>query len=308
MVCFDFIVSFFMEVNMNQKQFFYFSKVYETHCISDAAKLLYVSHQVVSKTILSLEDEMGVKLFVRKNKEMVPTKAAVNLYPHTLNILQEFSLIESKDFILAENRKPLNILCSYDSIGLISTDFFDYFSDRYKDILVHIEEMSDRAILEKLDKHEVELAMLPGPLDYYKYETNFLVTSSYRVLVSKDNPLSSMEEIPFDALNDYQIIFKGSRSPLDIVQLDKFKKGNWNPNIMVELSDTHYAFKLVYENKAVAMVLDYMADEADNDLTVALPFKPNLTKSMYLVNHSNVLLCPEALTFKNELLKWFSSH
>ncbi|SEA40471.1 DNA-binding transcriptional regulator, LysR family [Pseudobutyrivibrio sp. ACV-2] len=293
---------------MNQKQLFYFSKVYETHCISDAAKLLYVSHQVVSKTILSLEDELGLQLFVRKNKEMVPTKAAVNLYPHTLNILQEFSLVESKDFILAENRKPLNIMCSYDSIGLISTDFFDYFSDRYKDILVHIEEMPDRVILDKLNKHEIELAMLPGPLDYYKYETNHLISSSYRVLVSKNNPLAQLETIPFKALKDYQVIFKGSRSPLDIVQLDSFKKGSWNPNIMVELSDTHYAFKLVYENKAVAMVLDYMADEADSDLTVARPFKPNLTKSMYLVNNANVLLCPEALTFKNELLKWFSSH
>ena len=292
---------------MNQKQLFYFAKVYETHSISAAAKKLYVSHQVISKAVLALEEEFGFQLFVRKKNQMVPTKDAVNLYPHTLNILQEFSLVENKAFMFEQNRKPLKILCSYDSLNIIPPEFFSYFSDKYKDILLHIEEMPDLSIVENLDKHKVELALLPGPLDYYKYETHQIAVSDFKVLISKDNPLSTKDRIPFIDLNDYKIIFKGSRTPLDIVQLDSFKKENWNPNIMVELSDCQYVFELVYRNYAVAMVLDYVAQKADSDKVVALPFEPNLTKTMYLVNNSHAILCPEALTFKQELLEWISA-
>jgi hypothetical protein len=55
------------------------------------------------------------------------------------------------------------------------------------------------------------------------------------------------------------------------------------------------------------MVLDYVAQKADADKVVALPFEPNLTKTMYLVNNSHAILCPEALTFKQELLEWISA-
>ena len=58
-------------------------------------------------------------------------------------------------------------------------------------------------------------------------------------------------------------------------------------------------------NMGIGMML--AVNSADADKVVALPFEPNLTKTMYLVNNSHAILCPEAFTFKQELLEWISA-
>lgn len=62
---------------MNQRQLSYFLEVYKQRSISTAAQSLFISPQGLSKTILALENELGVKLFTRSKNQMLPTKEAI---------------------------------------------------------------------------------------------------------------------------------------------------------------------------------------------------------------------------------------
>ena len=49
---------------MNVRQLSYFMEVYRQGSIAGAARTLFISPQGISKTILSLEEEVSVELFI----------------------------------------------------------------------------------------------------------------------------------------------------------------------------------------------------------------------------------------------------
>lgn len=71
---------------MTFKQVEYFLRVFACRNIAAAAEELFVSRPVISKAILTLEEEVGTPLFQRSKEGVEPTEAGKVLY-HTL---QEF--------------------------------------------------------------------------------------------------------------------------------------------------------------------------------------------------------------------------
>ena len=65
-----------------------FAKVYECRSFSKAASEVLLSQPTVSGHIKSLEEEIGVRLFDRLGREIIPTRAAELLYGYAERILQ----------------------------------------------------------------------------------------------------------------------------------------------------------------------------------------------------------------------------
>ena len=64
-----------------------FVKVYELRSFSKAAEAVLLSQPTVSGHIKVLEDELGVKLFDRLSRKILPTRPADLLYRHAVDIL-----------------------------------------------------------------------------------------------------------------------------------------------------------------------------------------------------------------------------
>ncbi len=64
-----------------------FAKVYECRSFSRAAEEVLLSQPTVSGHIKSLEEEIGLQLFDRLGREILPTRAAVLLYDYATRIL-----------------------------------------------------------------------------------------------------------------------------------------------------------------------------------------------------------------------------
>lgn len=64
--------------------------------ISEAARRLYVSHSTVSRAVATLEEELGVELFVRSNRNCVLTPAGEVLREDTENLLAAFDELAEK--------------------------------------------------------------------------------------------------------------------------------------------------------------------------------------------------------------------
>lgn len=69
------------------KQLLYFTTVAETLNISAAAKKLFISQPPISRQIILLEKELGVKLFIRKNKGLELTAPGIILYRQSKDLL-----------------------------------------------------------------------------------------------------------------------------------------------------------------------------------------------------------------------------
>ncbi|MCF0136044.1 MAG: LysR family transcriptional regulator [Lachnospiraceae bacterium] len=88
---------------MDYSQIKVFNAVYATHSMTHAANTLFMTQPSVSRVIQHLECSCNGKLFLRKNRTMVPTPLADSLYSHTQHA--EAALNEIQLFVQHLNNK-----------------------------------------------------------------------------------------------------------------------------------------------------------------------------------------------------------
>lgn len=291
---------------MNQRQLKYFLSVYEHRSISRAAEEMFISPQGVSKTLASLEAELGVSLFEHKSNRIVPTDAAARLSIHARNILTELSFVSDKLFEEPQAKKELPVYCSYDVPQLISSSFISSFADKYPDVVIKLREYPDSDIFEALEKHRVALAIVPGPVDISKFNCEFLYTEPFCLVINKKQPLACYNEISIEQLQDVPIAIKDLNTPGSIIQYDEFQKHNVTPNIILETTDAHLIHKMAEDNIAVGMSLMYLARKIKSDNISVVPFREKwLSKSLYIVSNKGDEPGYISDAFKTEIIDYF---
>jgi DNA-binding transcriptional LysR family regulator len=89
-------------INFNNLKIF--ETVYKEKSMTAAARMLHLTQSGVSQHILALEDELGLKLFDRINKKIIPTEAGKRLFqssrPALLEIENTISELHSEKGIL----------------------------------------------------------------------------------------------------------------------------------------------------------------------------------------------------------------
>ncbi len=80
-----------------------FSKVYELGSFSKAGQELYLSQPTISSHISVLEEELGVKLFDRMGRTVLPTQAGELLYRHVLEAFRNLESARAEIQLLLED-------------------------------------------------------------------------------------------------------------------------------------------------------------------------------------------------------------
>lgn len=293
---------------MNQRQLAYFLEVYKHRSITAAAQSLFISPQGLSKTILALEDELGIKLFTRSKNQMIPTREAINLTSHAKAILSEYELILNKEFISHTTKKTLQILGSYDVFQYFPASFFYEFQNLYPEISLNLVELPELVLLEQLDENEADLALAPGPLDANTYDLDYLFTNHFVLVMNEAHPLASKEVITFEDLAEQPLVIKGKNLPISNLQTNYFLSNGVEPNVILEVTDYHVIHQIAKDNYAVGMTLDYLAEHDTTNGIVARPFaEAAFVKSMYLVQRKNIRPSNETGIFREYLLNWLKT-
>jgi len=79
---------------LDVKDLRYFVAVYEAKGFSSASQMLDTVQSNVSTRIGSLEEYLGVLLFVRRYRKIVPTPSGDRLYPYAKQLLASLDLTE----------------------------------------------------------------------------------------------------------------------------------------------------------------------------------------------------------------------
>ena len=247
---------------MNQRQLKYFLEVYSLSSITLTAKKLYISPQGLSKTIASLESELGVQLFIHKHNQIQSTSDAARLVIHAQHIINEYDVISNRLFKENTTIKNLSIYCSYDVPQLIPADFFHEFNEEFPEIRLDIKEYPDDYTIKKVENNKVELAILPGPFKPHTISFTHLCTEPFCLVVNKNHPLS------YTSLN----------------QLFSFLDSDESPNVILETSDVHLIHQMAENNYALGISLMYLAKKIRSDKVKVIPFDEDLlVKNLYLI-------------------------
>ena len=171
--------------------------------ITKAAALLHITQPTLSRQLMQLEEELGVKLFRRSKHSIVLTEDGMLLRRRAQELV---SLSEKTIEELSHKEAALS---GEIIIGCGETQSMRFLAKRMKEfqqknplVRFHIHSASADDIKEHIEKGIFDLGLLTEPVDVSKYEfIRMPYKERWGVLVRADSPLAKLESIsPQDLL------------------------------------------------------------------------------------------------------------
>lgn len=197
---------------MNTLHMRYAVEVAKVGSLSKASESLLVVKPNISRSIKELEADLGITIFERTTKGMVPTIEGEEFLNFARNILDQIDRVEAH--YRNDTPKKQKFSISVPRACYISEAFAEFSTMLSKDAaeIFYKETNSERAITNIL-KRNFKLGIIRYAENYGKYfkvmleekGLNYELVSefTYSLIMSRDNPLAEKEEITFDDLSDY---------------------------------------------------------------------------------------------------------
>ena len=195
------------------RQIKYFQTVVEKGSFTEAAEACYISQSAISQQIQSLEKEIGVKLFERKNRKFTLTPAGEHFYNKTVVLSSELERICRETVRIAhKDSAVLNIgyLKCYggDEFHAALADFIA----KYPDVSVSVIEGNHEELYDELRFGKVDLVLNDQRRAFSDEYVNFeLIRSNCYIELSTHNPLSKLDKIDISDLKNTPCILVASK-------------------------------------------------------------------------------------------------
>lgn len=182
----------------------YFLAIAREENFTRAAEQLHVTQPTLSRQIADLEQELGVKLFIRSNHNIVLTEDGMILKRRAQEIL---SLADKtkRDFLYKdENLEGVVSIGSGEFLSTrILTDCIAQFREKHP--LVRFEIYSGNAgnIRDRIESGLLDVGLMSEPIDIRKYDfITMPVKEQWGALVSNNSPLAEKEFLrPLDLVD-----------------------------------------------------------------------------------------------------------
>ncbi len=192
---------------MNIRDLKYLVAVARLRNFTMAANHCYVSQPTLSGQIKKLEETLGVQLFERTNKRVIPTAVGTRIVNGAIHILKEVDRIRE----IAESAiDPLSGNFRFGAFPTLATYIFPYLVNPIKARmpnlkLILVEEKTDM-LLDKLVKGDIDAALLALPLQNDLLVSRKLFEDRYFLAVQKGHDLSSLPEVDQTALHNRRLL------------------------------------------------------------------------------------------------------
>jgi LysR family cys regulon transcriptional activator len=209
--------------------------------LSQAAEVLFTSQPGISKQIKSLEDELGVQIFVRHGKRVIavtePGKVILRIAERVLQDVA--SLKQASEEFTREDVGSLTIATTHTQARYALPPVIKRFRDRYPKVKLSLHQGNPTQISELTTSGEADFAIATEAIEHYDelvmlpcYEWNrcVLTPPSHPLLKAKKLTLEDMARYP---IITYDFAFTG-RSKIN----DAFAKRGLSPNVVLTAIDS----------------------------------------------------------------------
>lgn len=272
---------------MHLQQLKYVVKVSELESFSHASKLLYISQPTLSQQIASLEEELGVKLFLRHSRSVGLTEAGREYVQYARKILNDLEALENamKNYSsLQKGTLTVGLLWIFGYLGL--SELVSGFLDVFPNIDLKVKVNGSSKLLEMLYQREVDVIFVIGSegleqkLDLVSQQ---IMEDRYGVIVSKENSLSNREQLTAEDLDGERLIMPSRDSAFRPQLMDQLQAKRIQPYIVCESSHNDVNIQLVSQNLGMAFMSHRLAKASDNGKFRIVPFVPEMKLSIHYV-------------------------
>ena len=177
--------------------------------LSKASEVLLVASPNISRSIKELEADLGITIFERTTKGMILTPEGEEFINFAKDILGQIE--EMERFYKSGTPKMQKFSISVPRASYIAEAFAEFSKLLTKDAAeIFYKETNSQRTIQNVLNHDYKLGIIRYAENYDKYFKSMLDEKGccyelitefvYSLIMSKDNPLSSKEEITFEDL------------------------------------------------------------------------------------------------------------
>ena len=275
-----------------------------------AAYNLHISQPALSKSIMTLEQQLGTSLLKRYPRSFELTDAGRYFYESSVYFLKLY-----EDYLYdidSRVRSPYSGTIRMSSSGVILEAFFPdiiyQMSQKYPDIRIYTKEEDTNSTIQSLLTHKADFGTALYPLPEKlknSFSLHHLVDSSFHLVFPKTHPFAKKDCISFDDLHRVNIFTPGEFSGVHQTFFKLCAEHSVQPNITCSCSQAPFIMKLVSMGMGVAVMPEIFLKDLSPDLTHR-PFLPELPWKLALIYPTDAYL-PLATSAAIDFIKQYFS-
>ncbi|WP_026011337.1 LysR family transcriptional regulator [Paenibacillus sp. OSY-SE] len=296
---------------MELRQLHYFVKVAQKEHVTQAAEELHVAQSAVSRQIHQLEEELGVKLFLQKGRNLQLTPVGQLFCKRAEVILKELerAVQEVQEFMdpeLGEVRIGFP-----HSLGVhLIPKMVAEFRKRHPNVKFRFKQGMYPSLIRDVVSGEVDLAFIsPYPKECDQVTGEIVLTEELLAILPPNHALAGEESISLKQLKDETFVMFSPGYSLRPIVWDACIEAGFTPRISFEGEETETIRGLVAAGMGVSLLPD-MALKHTSELEPARVrvVDPAVTRTIGLIRRVDEKLPLVAQTFHAFLLRYFEQH
>lgn len=270
---------------MDYRHLKYFMEVAEEKSFSKAARNLHISQSAISRMIKSLEDELGIILFIRNAKTVEITAPGSIFLNYAKRCLFAFEHLKS-DFENEFNLKKDTIQIGLPPItdAHVFAKLLGEFKKTYPQISIELYEYGSKVIETSVQEGRIDVGII-CTIPNKDFESFFLSDDKMCVVMPKGYPLEERKEILMKLLADYPLVLYRDDFNLHDDILSNCKKIGFTPKIVFETSQRDLMLQTVSSGLGVAILPSRLcpSNSADGNIAVRPLTEPKMTHHLYAI-------------------------
>jgi DNA-binding transcriptional LysR family regulator len=233
-------------MNISLRQLRAFLAVARQQHFRRAAESLHLSQPAVSRYIAELETELGIRLFDRTTREVVPTDAGRYLESAIGRVLDELEGVLSHVHSESERKRGKVHVASVPALsaGLMPRCIADCTA-RYPELTIQLHDQAQTLVLDSVRGGEVDFGVAIDPPTTGEFDIEPLLRDPFVLVCRPDHPLARLDKVPWRKLQGQPLILldysSGSRRLID----HAFASRGIEPNVVQQTGHTLTAFRMV---------------------------------------------------------------
>lgn len=286
----------------------YFLTIADEQNISKAADIIHITQPTLSRQIMDLEDELGVKLFARnrQNRKFLLTDEGTRFYNYAQQIVQ------LSEKTLDEFKNDKSEVFGKIFIGAGETKSFEAVANAFKKIKLehpkvelHVFSGDATIISERLDRGLCDFGVFIGFNNTEKYNSVPLPRKDrWGLITRRDNPLAKYKKIRRENLLEHYEPLMISQQALSKKELLDWFGGSMEKfNVIGSYNLIYNASVLIRTGVCSTISFDELANTSESSELTFIPLEPPVQSEAILAWRKDFRLSKQAELLLDEIKK-----
>lgn len=257
---------------MDTRKLEYILAIAREQSISKAAEQVYITRPALNHFLLELEEELGVKLFERVNRKLIPTYAGELYLKAARSMLstkeQAYKLIGD---IRGGTSGQLRLGVTHGIGNTMMASVFPKFHTRYPNYSIKLKEANIRDLEAMVEEGVIDFAVvghgsIPTNLQHLTTiacEVVLVLPPNHR-LASYEAPLGKPHAtLDLHLLQEEPFVLMNEDTNIRAVANRHFKMEGMEPKILIECSMSTLAYQFVKEGLGPSILMEYQVNPND---------------------------------------------